>query len=195
MTALEPAELQKRAKKKARQYRRKRRDPRFTRVMGRLVAAGYLRTNIAEVEAYRGKIALEDALWAGTLEPRIYELLPAIVIKKPGFFDGAGDLPEDLAAVVRAIRRGRATEEFRGIPARDYLAWVPRVGHRNKQPTLAKTFRFRQQDVELLRRLADALGASEPDVIIRGLRSLARFTNSQSTNPSTDGQGAAKVIA
>ena len=78
MTALEPAELQKRARKKASQYRRKRKDPRFARAMGRLVAAGYLRTNIDGVEAYRGSVALKDALWAGTIEPRIYELLPEL---------------------------------------------------------------------------------------------------------------------
>ena len=175
MTALEAAELQKRARKKARHYRRKRKDPRFVRVMGRLVAAGYLRTNLAEVQAYSGKVSLDDALWAGSVEPRIYELLPAIVIKRPGFFDGASALPADLAEIVRGIRRGQATEDFRGISPRDYLAWVPRVGHRNKHPTLAKTFRFRRQDAVLLRTLADMLGVSETDVIRRGLRSLARL--------------------
>ncbi len=169
------AELKKRAQGRARTIRSARRDTRYERVMGRLIAAKWLRTNVDTLEKHHGKVSLEEALWAGQLEPRIFELVPAIVLKKPAFFAASDELPEDLARIVRAIRRGKATEEFRGIPAANYLAWIPRIGHRGKEPTLPKSFRMRQQDLALLRKLAGELGTTETDVMRRGLKALARL--------------------
>ncbi len=169
------AELKKRAQKRARGNRRKRKDLRFKQVMARFVAAGYLRTNAEHQEKYDGKITLADALWAGTIEPRIHALVPALVLKKPAFFDKTEDMPDDLADILHAIRHGVADQDFRGIPAHDYLAWVPRIGQKGKEPTLPKTFRFRQEDVALLRSLASALGTTQSDVIRRSLRALGRL--------------------
>jgi hypothetical protein len=167
-------ELKERAKKRARANRRRRKKPGFERVMGRLIAAGFLRANEGYAQKYHGKVTLADALQAGELEPRVFELLPAIVLKKPAFFEETDEMPDDLAHVLQAIRRGEATEPFRGIPAPDYLAWVPRIGHKGKVPTLPKTFRFRQDDLTLLRDLAGELATTETDVIRRGLKALGR---------------------
>ena len=177
------ATLKERAQKRARANERKRKDPRFERVMGKLIAAGYLRTNAVHQEKYQGRITLSDALWAGAIEPRIHELVPAIVLKKPAFFDKIEDMPEDLVDILHAIRHGVATQDFRGIPAKDYLAWVPRIGQKGKEPTLPKTFRFRQDEVALLRSLASALGTTETDVVRRSLRALARLHH---LSPSDD---------
>lgn len=167
-------ELQALAKKKRRSLARKRKDERFVRAMGKLVAAKLIETNMEAIVAVRGAVHIDDALWAGTVEPRIFELLPAIVLKKPSLFEGSDALPEDLAQIVRAIRHGEATEPFRGIPAAGYLPWVARIGHKGKTPALLKSFRMRQDDIALLRRLKEELATTETDVVRRALRALER---------------------
>ncbi len=165
--------LRDRAKKQIQRNKRKRKDPRFLRAMGKLVGAKLLTSNVEEVLSYSGQVTFADLLWAGKIEPRIVELMPAIVLKKPGLFKGTDDLPDDLHAIVRAIRRGEATESFRGVPASDYLPWVAKIGHKGKQPTLLKSFRMTQEDIVLLRELKAKLGTSETEVIRRALRLLA----------------------
>jgi DNA-binding XRE family transcriptional regulator len=64
-------------------------------------------------------------LRAGNLEPRILELIPAILVVLPKALKYRSDeIPEDLVIVVNNIRNRNATSEFRGIPARNYLHWV-----------------------------------------------------------------------
>jgi len=165
--------LLRRARAEARKAEERRRDRRFLTVMGRLVAEGLLETNIDEVRPHHRKIRVADALWAGELEPRILELLPALVLKKPGLFRDAHDLPEDLAEVIQCVRRGRPAPPFRGIPAADYERWVPRIGHRGKQPTVVKSFRLSASDARLLAELRAELGLrSEVAVVRAALRAL-----------------------
>ncbi len=75
-------DLVERARARYAKIERQRRDPRYRRVLGRFVAAGLLNTNEQTVPQ-RGAIRVADALWAGEVEPRILELLPALLIKKP----------------------------------------------------------------------------------------------------------------
>jgi hypothetical protein len=126
-----------------------------------------------EVADPGGPIRLADALWAGDVEPRIFELLPALVVKAPATFDDVRTLPPDLAAAVRALRRGETPADFRGIPGADLAGWLPRVGRREKLPSCTKTFRLRHDDLKLLRQLASALELTETDVVRRALRALA----------------------
>jgi len=170
---LDPIELQRRAKLKWQQIEKQRQDPRFVQVMGRLVAARLLRVN-HPVRKVRNAVPLEAALWAGEVEPRILELLPAILLKKPGFFAATDRMPQDLKDVLTAIRKGEVPPPLRGIPGPDLLRWVPLIGHQNKLPSLSKTYRFQQQDVQLLAHLRDSLGVSETDVIRLGLKALAK---------------------
>ena len=167
------ASLRERAKNQIQRKKRKRKDPRFLRAMGKLVAAKLLPKNVDDILSYSGRVDIRDLLWTGELEPIAYELLPAIVLKKPGLFAGLDRIPDDLDEVVRAIRRGEATAPFRGIPASDYLPWVVKIGHKGKHPTLLKSFRMTQEDIALLRELKAKLGTSETDVIRRALRVLA----------------------
>jgi len=167
-------QLQARAKNKRASIRRKRRDPRFLRAMGKLVAAKLLQTNIESIVPVHAPVELSDALWAGAIEPRIYELLPAILLKKPSLFVGTDALPKDVADTVYAIRHGQATQPFRQIPASSYLPWVERIGHKGVSPSLLKSFRMKQEDLALLRHLRDTLATSETDVIRRALRALER---------------------
>jgi hypothetical protein len=72
-----------------------------------LVAANLRRTNIEGIRRHDKPVPLQDALWAGTVEPRIRKLLPAVLVKKPGLLRLPKDLPEDVAETVHAIRHGK----------------------------------------------------------------------------------------
>ncbi len=165
-------ELQARAKRRMAALARARRDPRFKRVIGRFRAAGLLTTTM-DIEPHREPIRVEEALWAGRTEPRVLELLPALIVKRPSLFQNAGDLPEDLDEVVASLRRNEEPPEFRGVPGRVVLRWLPSVGHRGKLPTRLKSFRFTQLDLKLLERLCATLGESQTEVVRHALRSLA----------------------
>ena len=170
---MRPDELQRRAKARLAQLERRRADARYRRVMGRLIGAGLLTSNEA-LSSRREPVSVQDALWAGEVEPRILELLPALLVKRPSMFTHRDALPEDLAAVVGALRRSREPEDFRGIPGRNLLQWLPRVGRRGKLPSRLKSFRLQAGDVELLDRLSAELGISQTAVLRRGLRAVAR---------------------
>jgi hypothetical protein len=164
--------LQARAKRRLAVLERRRRDPRFARVMGRFVREGLLFTN-RDVPENRRPVAVEDVLFAGELEPRLLELLPALIVKRPAMFRGLSALPPDLAETVRALRRDAEPPDFRGIPGRDVRGWLRRVGRRGKVPARLKAFRLRPEDQRLLSELSERLALSETDVIRRGLRALA----------------------
>jgi hypothetical protein len=166
-----PEELQARAREKYRRLERRRRDPRYLRAMGRFVAEGLLTTNQALPENEE-PLRVDDVVWAGEVEPRLLELLPALLVKRPSMFVAAQALPEDLALVVRRLRRNLEPPAFRGIPGPDLYRWLPRVGRKEKLPARLKSFRFKPEDLELLRHLTESLGISETEVLRRGLRAL-----------------------
>lgn len=164
-------ELQARARGKLRKLERCRRDDRYLRAMGRFVAEGLLTTN-QPIAPYEESVRVSEVLWAGEVEPRLLELLPALLVKRPSMFADAAELPEDLALVVRRLRRNLEPPAFRGIPGADLYRWLPKVGRKNKLPARLKSFRFKPEDLELLRHLSDTLRLSETEVLRRGLRAL-----------------------
>jgi hypothetical protein len=83
------------------------------------------------------------------------------------------DLPSDLDAVVRSLKRDVIPKDFRGIPGVDVHRWLRRVGHRGKAPSRLKSFRFTPTDQRLLEHLSKELGVSETEVVRRGLRALS----------------------
>jgi hypothetical protein len=141
-------------------------------VLGRFVAASLLTTN-ERTRKHRQPIHVADALWAGEFEPRIWELLPALLVKKPSFFVDPRALPDDLASVVRALKRGQIPGSFRGISGPDLARWVPRVGRRDKLPSRLRCFRFSAEDSLCLSHLAQVLGTNESAVLRRALQELA----------------------
>jgi len=166
-----PTDLVERARARYAKIERQRRDPRYRRVLGRFVSAGLLSTNDRTVPQ-RGAIRLADALWAGEVEPRILELLPALLIKKPSFFEERTTLPDDLAQVVRALRRGEVPAEFRGIPGADLARWLPRLGRSGTAPSRLRCFRFSAEESRLLSQLSRDLNTTEVAVLRRALREL-----------------------
>lgn len=169
---MDAKELQRRAKRRRSALSRVWRDPRYKRVLGRYVASGLLTTNTG-IEPYRKPIKVEDALWAGRTEPRILELLPALIVKRPSMFLDVERLPDDLDAAVRTLRHNKEPDDFRGVSGAALRRWLPSVGHRGKLPSRLKSFRLQAEDVDLLERLSTELSLSQTDVIRRGLRHLA----------------------
>ena len=167
----DPQALMARAKRKLRVLRARRRDRRYVAVMGRFVREGLLRVNHA-LPLNAEPVALDDVLWAGEVEPRLLELLPALIIKRPGLFAKLDALPQDLAPVVAELRRDREPPAFRGIPGRDVHRWLARVGRRGKVPARLKSFRFTPEDQRLLEHLAAKLAVTETEVLRRALRAL-----------------------
>lgn len=163
--------LVERARTRQAAIQRQRQDPRYRRVLGRFVASGLLSTN-EPVTPYRSKIRVVEALWAGEVEPRILELLPALLVKRPAFFEDAAALPDDLAAAVRALKRGEIPDEFRGLPGADLARWVPRLGRQGTVPSRLRCFRFSADDSRLLAQLSRELGTTEVAVLRRSLREL-----------------------
>lgn len=168
---MDPQELTARAQRKMRVLRAQRRDRRYVDVMGRFVREGLLIVN-RPLPENTAAIAVDDVLWAGKLEPRLLELLPALIVKRPGLFTSVAALPPDLEAVVAELRRDREPPEFRGIPGRDVHRWLTRVGRRGKVPARLKSFRFTPEDQRLLEHLAAKLGLTETEVLRRALRAL-----------------------
>ena len=166
------ADIQARAKRRLAALARAWRDPRYKHVIGRLAAAKLLETNM-DVEPNREPMHVEDALWVGRFEPRVLELLPALIVKRPSLFADLTGLPDDLEAVVRALRRNEEPPAFRGVAGADVQRWLPSVGHRGKLPSRLKSFRLQHADTALLTQLSERLGVNETEVLRRALRSLA----------------------
>ncbi len=166
------AQLQRKAQQKQSRLARLRRDPRYLEALGAFLHAKLISTNV-DVQPVKGPVALKDVLWAGRLEPRLLELLPAVMIKKPAMIEYK-TLPLDLARVLDQLRRNETPPDFRGVPGKKLQEWLPRVGHKGKLPTQLKAFRFRKEDVDLLEEIARAHDLSETDVVRAGLRALAR---------------------
>jgi hypothetical protein len=168
-------ELQRRAQRRMAQLVRRRRDPRYQRVLGRLVGLGLLTTNEAMPKT-RAPIDVADALWAAEVEPRIAELLPALLVRRPALFVEARALPDDLAQAVDALRRNEAPPDFRGVPGEKIHRWLSSLGRKTEPPSRLKAFRLQASDLELLTKLRDELGITETAVLRRGLRALATAT-------------------
>jgi hypothetical protein len=170
--SLDAEKLRERARKAHARFRRARRDPRYLRAVGRFVNDGLLETNDPLVVAHDAPVALDDILWAGRYEPRLLELLPAVVVKRPSILAPPVELPADLREAVCAVKAGRDHPDFRGVPGEAYARWVPHVG-RKGHPSQLRSFRLRRDDLDRLRRLKLALDApSETEVLRMGLRVL-----------------------
>lgn len=161
------------AKKKRQKLRARRRDPRYREVMGRLVEAGLIKSSDEEIKPHRRPIQVKDALWASVAEPRVAELLPALVIKKPSLLVAEQNLPTDLRAVVDAVLKAKKLPDFRGVEPGNYMKWVRELGHQGKTGSTLKTFRLRPEEQRRLRRLKSALGVrSEAEVLRIALERL-----------------------
>ena len=158
------------ARHKAKQLQKLRRDPRYLKTIGKLRREGFL--DARDVPKYHGQVFLQDALWAAELEPRIYELLPAIVARRPKFF-AFMSLPVELDRVVKEIKTGHPVTEYQGVAPEKYNQWVSFVGRKSTAPKVMKAFRLSQEDIGILSRLAKKESTSQTQILRRALKDFA----------------------
>lgn len=168
------------AKKEFEKIERHRKSRRFKRVISFLIQAKVFQKRL-DIEKYKEKPSIKDYIWAGKYETRIYEVLPALVLKKPSIFNDLENAPEDLKQTVRQIRKGKDYVIFRKVEPKAYLKWIPIVGHKGREASLLKSFRFQQNDLKILH-ILKTHGYSETEAIREGLKALMKnLQNSHKT--------------
>jgi hypothetical protein len=139
-------------------------------VVGRLVSERLL---IApHVPPARAKPTLDEALWVGEeVEPRVLELLPVIVLRRPKLLLLPRELPDDLALVLRELRRGKAATPFRGVPPEKYAYWVERIGrgHQPRRHSVLRTHRFTGEDLKALEELKERWQVDETSALRKAI--------------------------
>ena len=160
--------LQKKARESLQKLNKVKKDPRYHKVIGRLIQEKLLWGD--HIPPNRSLITVEDVLWVGKFEPQILELLPAILLKRPKLLLAIKPLPDDLIQVIQEIKRGEEKTSFRGVLPTQYKQWIDRIGRKGKYPTLLKTYRFNQNDLELLNELKQKWGEKEISVIRKALK-------------------------
>lgn len=171
MTNFNRKELIERAKKKALLLAKTREDPRFEKVMGILIHYGLLRAE--GIRPRRGGAPIQDFYWVGeNLEPRVFECLPALAMRRPRAIL-AVEFPEDLKVAVRLLKKGDTKKhEFKSIPLDKCDQWVTRFGKKKIRPKSMKTIRMGVEERRSVRMFSQKHNISETEVLRRALESF-----------------------
>jgi len=158
--------------KLAQQDKQRRLDPKYLKVMGFLVAKGFLHTNTKIPLLPNEYINLKDAIWAGRFaEPRILEVLPAAYERFKKHFVGDGVIIEELMQIIDCVKReGNPKIDFYGISIEKIKPWffIRLRDGRSKsldQRKVSKTFRFKPETVNILKNLKYQTGQSETEIL------------------------------
>jgi predicted DNA-binding protein len=156
----------------AEQDEKRRQDPKYLKVMGFLVAKGFLHTNTAIALYPNENINLKEAIWAGrNVEPRILEVLPAAYERFPKHFYGNRDIIEKLEQIIDCVKqKGDRKIDFCGIPVEKLKPWffIRLRDGRSKsldQRKVSKNFRFKPETIEKLKNLKIQTGQSETEIL------------------------------
>jgi len=156
----------------AQQDKERRIDPRYLKVMGFLVAKGFLHTNKRIPLNPNEHINLKDAVWAGRfVEPRILEVLPAAYERFKKHFSGDAEAIEKLEKIIGCIKEKNHQEtDFYGIPIEKIKPWffIRLRDGRSKsldQRKVSKTYRFKPETINILKTLKDQTGQSETEIL------------------------------
>lgn len=158
--------------KLAQQDKKRRIDPRYLKVMGFLVAKGFLYTNENIPRFPNEHINLKDAIWAGRfVEPRILEVLPAAYERFKKHFSGDADIIEKLEQIIDGIKQKNNLKiEFYGISIEKIMPWFfIQLRDKRSKPfdkrKVSKTFRFKPETVDILKSLKERSGRSETEIL------------------------------
>ena len=176
-------ELRDRARQLDQEAALKRKEKYFRNTLAWFAYLGLLRQNV--VEPKRTIVTLAEALLAADLEPRIYELLPALLINIPeALHFEKGDVPQELQDIVDTIKHRRPLKPYRGIPAEKYMHWLSaepmniakrrlsfRAIPRQRQTPTTEIGRFVRDSRVKLALTQEAL-AQRVDVSVRVIRDL-----------------------
>ena len=156
----------------AKQDKERRQDPRYLKVMGFLVAKGFLHTNRKIPLNPNARIHLKDAVWAGRfVEPRILEVLPAAYERFKKHFSGDADSIARFEQVINCIRqKDDPAIDFYGISMEKIRPWffIRLRDGRSKsldKRKVSKTYRFKPETVAILKNLKDQSGLTETEIL------------------------------
>lgn len=164
------ADFLKRARREVARLNRNKKDPRYTRTIGFLVAKGFLHTNRELPKIPNIRINIEDAIWAGqNVEPRILEVLPAAVMRLEKHFDYDPRIHLELKRVIEQLREN-GEGEFFGIPAEKMRPWLnirlkDKRTKRLDEKKVIKTFRLSPATIERIKDLKTKMKISETDLL------------------------------
>jgi hypothetical protein len=156
----------------AQQDKERRIDPRYLKVMGFLVAKGFLHTNKRIPLNPNEHINLKDAVWAGRfVEPRILEVLPAAYERFKKHFSGDMDIIEKLEQIIDCIKQKDHHEiDFYGASIEKMKPWffIRLRDGRSKsldKRKVSKSYRFKPETINILKTLKDQTGQSETEIL------------------------------
>jgi hypothetical protein len=156
----------------AQQDKQRRLDPRYLKVMGFLVAKGFLHTNTKVPLNPNEYINLKDAVWAGRfVEPRILEVLPAAYERFKKHFSGDADTIEKLEQIIDCIKQqDNHGIDFYGVSFEKMKPWFfIRLRDGRSKPLdkrkVSKSYRFTPETIAILKSLKDQTGQSETEIL------------------------------
>ena len=156
----------------AQQDKQRRMDPRYLKVMGFLVAKGFLYSNAEIPLNPNGHLNLRDAIWAGRfVEPRILEVLPAAYERFKKHFSGDAEIIEQFENIIKCIKQNNKSRlDYYDIPMEKLKPWFFIRSHdRRSRPLderkVSKTFRFKPETVAKLQQLKNKTGQSETEIL------------------------------
>jgi hypothetical protein len=169
----------KRAKALTELHERRRRDPRVARVLGFLKAKGLLLVDWVPARPSI-KFNVVDALWVGeNVEPRVIELLPAVVIHFPKTAINVDKLPKQLTEIIELLKEQATTgPSYQGFTYEMFRMWTEfkpkdkRVVPLSEKKVM-RSFRLKRLVASKLTELARIEQVSEGEIIERfiGLKS------------------------
>jgi len=171
-TTLNKISIIEKINKLALQDKQRRLDPRYLKIVGFLVAKGFLHTNSKITLNPNGHINLKEAFWAGRfVEPRILEVLPAAYERFKKHFSGDANTIEKLENIIDCVKQKDPHEiDFYGIAIEKMMPWffIRLRDGRSKsmdQRKISKTYRFKPETVNILKNLKDQTGQSETEIL------------------------------
>lgn len=126
----------------------------------------------------RNRITLQQAIDAADEEPRVAQVIPALILYKPAvFYNLDFDLkihPKLKDQILKMMKEPALDFEILGQPAHECRVQAERyfkfLNHKKKkQKSLTRTFRFAYRDIELLEQLTQKLNLSGSSETIRKL--------------------------
>jgi hypothetical protein len=145
---------------KVERHRKLRQNPRVRSVLAFLITKGLLFSNESFGKA-PGSLKLSDFLYtAEHYEPRVYAVLPAVMIHFKNSITGHDAMPATLRKIIYGIEKHKNLDlEYKGIPFEEMRIWasMPLKDKRVKpvgEKKIVKTFRLTPKAVHKLERIA-----------------------------------------
>lgn len=150
------------------------------KVLERLVYEGLLLHN--QYTGRRWRMRLDDVIEAGAAEPRIWELVPGILLHRPSLLSHRQrDLPRhaELARLIRHFTTLPSSTTWQGLPIGDLRKTATRIAQlttqrRRTQKWRNLNLRVSEEDLATLNQLAQTLGINKSEVVRQAILHFPR---------------------